>query len=91
MAKLSEILVAQAGLPAQVESQQPALPKVSTTLISLAASVPEGPELPLDVMAAPVLPIIPAMPGAPTPAVATRAGGSPVAARALGVGARGTL
>lgn len=61
MAKLSDVLNAQAGVPAQVEAKFTMLPKVSTYLKKIAGMVPAGPALPIPAMAttAPTLPPLP--------------------------------
>lgn len=66
--KLPDILLAQATVPAQLEAKQPALPKLSSPLMSFANALPKGPVLPLDALAKP-----PAIPGLGTPP----AGGTP--------------
>lgn len=87
MAHLPDILLAQAALPAQIEGQQPSLPKVSSVLTSIASALPRGPNLPLAVLNPPTLPAGPA----PAATMSTLAPPSPQAAKNLGIGARGAL
>ncbi|MDO9333433.1 MAG: hypothetical protein Q7T57_02785 [Dehalococcoidales bacterium] len=63
MATLREILESQVTIPASIESQMPALPKVSAQLLSFArsaptVSLPSPPALPSAMMTIPKLPKI---------------------------------
>ena len=61
MATLASILTAQAGVPAQVESRFPMIPKISNILKQAATMIPAGPDLPVPAVATTV-PTIPEIP-----------------------------
>ena len=90
-------LAVQAAIPASIESQMPALPKIPSPLMSFSKSLPAGPSLPLPstTLFAPKLPGLPGMGGQSasiqaalnaqknTPVYTPRAVISPVAISAL--------
>ena len=76
MATLPTVLVAQTGVPAQVEAKFSMLPKLSTYMAKIANMLPAGPDVfPSQAAIAPVLPDLPNIFQGPTTtgARATRA------------------
>ncbi|MDD5510530.1 MAG: hypothetical protein PHI12_06965 [Dehalococcoidales bacterium] len=61
MATLPSVLVAQTGVPSQIEAKFTMLPKLSTMMSQFASMLPAGPDLPLpaQVTTAPTLPALP--------------------------------
>ncbi len=88
MATLPAVLIAQTGIPAQVEAKFGILPKIAPLMAKLAGKLPAGPDiLPSMLAKAPVLPNIPNPPAlfkGTTTTTTTATAGLPLSPRTPG-------